>query len=342
MKTYNHLWQQLCTYEHLKASYDKAKEGKTYRASVQKFEEHYEEELSKLLIELQNKTYTPQLLKQFILRDPKTRKICVSDFRDRVVHHALINIIHPIFDPKLVYDSYASRVGKGTSLALRRFDQFKRKVTKNNTKSCYIFKADIKHYFQTVDQEILLDMIKKYIKDENVLWLIRKILNNYHGEEEGKGMPLGNWTSQFFANIYLNELDQFVKHKLKAKYYIRYVDDFIILHQSKETLIIYETKINKFLKALHLELHPDKCKIVLLQTGIRFLGFKNFYHHRIILRRNKQKIYARINSLLDGCSFNVNSKRSVLKTFYGWSGYARLGNSFNFRRKLIFHIIENL
>ncbi len=172
----------------------------------------------------------------FIIHDPKTRKISKSDFRDRVVHHALCNIIEPIFEKSFIYDSYANRLNKGALKALNRFDYFKKKVGKNNTRRCFILKADIKKYFENIDHNVLVNILKKKIIDNKVLWLIKKILDNcVRGGEDffsgKKGMPLGNLTSQFFANVYLNELDWFVKRKLKAKYFV-----FIIVFQ---TSLIY-------------------------------------------------------------------------------------------------------
>jgi len=150
-------------------------------------------------------------------------------------------------------------------------------VTKNLEPKCvgYVLKADIRHYFDTVDHEILLNIISVKIKDPNVIWLIKLILDNHKAEVKGKGMPLGNLTSQFFANLYLNELDQFVKHKMKVKYYIRYVDDFVIFHADKNTLESWKNDIDQFLICnLKVELHPEKSRIIALNKGITFLGFR--------------------------------------------------------------------
>ena len=220
-----------------------------------------------------------ELLKTFIFRDPKTRKISKSDFRDRVMHHALINMIEPIFDNSFIHDSYANRKGKGTLKALQRFDYFSRKVSKNNTRDCFVLKADIKHYFEEVDHEILLQIILKKIRDKNVIWLIKQILKNsanFKVERAiSKGMPLGNLTSQIFANLYLNKVDNFIKRRLKVKFYIRYVDDFVILSESREQLEEWEYKIRMFLKQnLNLELHEDKTRIISLKQGVDFIEIR--------------------------------------------------------------------
>jgi len=153
-------------------------------------------------------------------------------------------ILSNLYSRKIfIYDSYANRIGKGTLKAIQRFDYFKRKISKNNTKSCYILKADIKHYFENVNHNILINILKSKIVDKRIIALIKTILVNYSND---KGMPLGNFTSQFFANVYLNELDQFIKHEIKAKYYIRYVDDFVIFNNSKDKLLLIKI-LNLFL-----------------------------------------------------------------------------------------------
>src|SRR3989344_9542846 len=224
MNTYNKLYSKLCSYENLLLAYKKARKGKTKRNYVIKFENNLDFNLKLLQFELVNKIYGQRKLKLFIIRDPKTRKICKSSFRDRIVHHAIVNILKPIYEKIFIYDSYASRKNKGQHKALQRFDCFKRKISLNGRKlkgikdnnyvSGYCFKADIKKYFDNVNHKILIKIIKNKIKDEDIINLIRLILNNYYKT----GMPLGNYTSQFFANVYLNELDYFIKHELKAKY----------------------------------------------------------------------------------------------------------------------------
>ncbi|HLC32547.1 MAG TPA: reverse transcriptase/maturase family protein [Candidatus Nanoarchaeia archaeon] len=284
MKTYRSL--KLISIANLKEAYEKARKRKSRNQAVQEFDKHWQLHLVQLYKELKTGTYSPKPLKTFILRDPKTRTISVSDFRDRVVHHALVNVLQPIFEPRFIVDSYASRKGKGTTAALDRFYLFLRQVTRNgrvlrgaenkNTVVGFAFKADIKSYFDSVDHDVLFGILSKRVKDESVLWLIQKILDNYTSGTSGKGMPLGNWTSQFFANVYLNELDQFVKHQLKAKYYLRYVDDFIIVHSSKITLQEYEHRVRDFLRTLKLELHPTKCKIFPLGGGRACLDSAHF------------------------------------------------------------------
>ena len=161
----------------------KARKGKTKKDYVIEFEKDLIRNLLKLYEELKSQTYSPKSLKTFILRDPKTRKISKSEFRDRIIHHALVRVIESIFEPTFIYDSCANRKGKGNLFAIKIFEKFIRKVSKNDTAPCFILKADIKHYFQEVDHEILLNIIKRKIKDEKVIWLIKRILNNCANSE---------------------------------------------------------------------------------------------------------------------------------------------------------------
>jgi len=350
MKTYKNLYKEIISIGNLILAWRKARKGKTKKDYVKEFEQDLIANLFGLHNELKNQTYKPKQLKDFILRDPKTRKISKSTFRDRIVHHALVRIIEPIFDKGFIYDSCANRLGKGNLFAIKRFDIFKRKVTKNgktkgmfnkNQVKGYCLKADIKHYFEEVNHDVLLEIIFRKIKDEKVIWLIKRILTNFPigGTKNYKGMPLGNLTSQFFANVYLNELDYFVKHKLKAKYYIRYVDDFIILHKSKTQLEEWKIKIDKFLlQKLKLELHLDKSKVIPLSKGVDFVGFRNYYYHRLLRKRNLRKILFKIKRYKQG----VLPKEKMLESFQGWNAYAKWVNSLKLRRSIIRKIYSKM
>lgn len=332
MNSHKNLYEDIISLKNLILAYKKARKGKTKKDYVQEFKENLAYNLKLLHEELKNQTYKPFPLKIFILRDPKTRKISKSDFRDRVVHHALCNIIEPLFDKTFIYDSCANRIGKGTLFASKRFEKFQRKVTHNLSKEAYCLKADVRHYFQEIDRGILLKIIKRKIKDKNTIWLIKLILNNFNGE---KGMPLGNLTSQFFANVYLNELDQFAKHKLKAKYYIRYVDDFVILHTSKSQLENWKKEIDEFLKEkLKLELHTDKSRVINLSGGIDFIGFRNFYYFKLIRKRNIKNMERKIRL------FNQNEifYEKFFEIFQGWNAYAMWADSHKEINRLIAEI----
>ena len=350
MKSCRNLYDKICSFGNLYLAYRKARKGKSARWYVKEFEENLERNLLQLQNELQTMTYNPNPLKQFVIRDPKTRVISASAFRDRVVHHALCNIIEPIFEKTFIYDSYANRKGKGTHAALKRFDCFKRKASYNgktlpkavdrNYVYGYVLKSDIKHYFDSVDHDTMMRIISRRIRDDKVLWLIKKILDNH--SKKNKGMPIGNLTSQFFANVYLNELDYFVKHKLKAKYYIRYMDDFVILHPSRERLESYKAEINEFLKTIRLELHPEKSKIMPFHKGVNLLGFRVFYNYKLPKKSNIRQMSFRINNFIGLNKKGIMDKYEILERIEGWNAYAMHSNTFKLRKRIIKKVNKSL
>ena len=347
MKTYKNLYQKLYSHENLYLAYKKARKRKTKKIYVLKFEQNLKENLLSLQQELINKTYSPHLLKQFIIRDPKTRKISKSIFKDRIVHHIIVNILEPVYEPIFIYDSYASRKGKGQHKALERFDYFKRKVSKNGRKLLgikdknyvcgYALKIDIAKYFETINHEILINILRRKIKDENIIWLITKIIKNGIVERGGtlEGLPLGNYTSQFFANIYLNELDQFAKHTLKARYYIRYVDDIVILHNSKYVLERYKEEIIDFLKNLKLQIHPSKSRIIPLHQGVPLLGFRIFYFYKLLKEANLNQIKQRLEQWEIIYNKKLTDYTNLISKLEGWLAHAKHGKTFNLRTKII-------
>lgn len=334
--TYDNLYPKLCSYENLLLAFKKARKRKSLKPYVIEFEANLEDNLKQLQKELVTETYKPAPLKSFVISEPKTRKISKSHFRDRVVHHAICNLIEPIFENIFIHDSFANRKGKGVHSALKRFDKFKRKVSRNKSVVCYVFKADIRQYFETVDHEILIKILSNKIKDGKLINLIRKILTNYNSKIPGKSMPLGNLTSQFFANVYLNELDYFVKHKLKAKYYLRYVDDFVILHNSKYALERYKHLIKEFLKTqLKIALHPNKCKITPLSRGVGLLGYRVFYHHKLLRKSNLRKFQMKFSNLKESYFAKSIDKRDIAEFLSGWFGYAMHANTYGLRCKAL-------
>lgn len=218
------------------------RKGKSKRLDVQTFERNLEDNLFKLHEKLQNKTYKHGGYHSFYVNDPKQRHIHKASVADRIIHHLLYTFLYKLFDNTFIYDSYSCRLEKGTHKGVKRLEIFARKVSKNYTASCWALKYDIKKFFASINHEILLGLIMRKIQDEGILWLIKQIIDSFHSERgEGKGMPLGNLTSQVFANIYLNELDQFVKHKLKVKFYLRYADDFLFyqIKMSFTNILVY-------------------------------------------------------------------------------------------------------
>jgi len=345
MKTYNKLYKKTHLIENLTSAFKKARKGKSKKDYVINFESNLNKNLKLLHNELKNKTYKPHKLKKFIVRDPKTRIIHASIFRDRIVHHAIINILNPILEKTFIYDSFAGRKNKGTHEAVKRFEYFLRKVSSNGRKikkpfnnnsiRGFVLKADIKHYFATMNHKILISILRKNIKDEDFINLIKIVLDNFDTKIKGQGVPLGNYTSQFFANVYLNRLDYFVKHRLKAKYYIRYVDDFIILHKDKKVLEEYLIKIKKYLKNLRLELHPEKSEIYPLRNGITFLGYRIFYNYKLLRKRNINHFLNKLKEKLQFYHQGLISKEQLESFLQGWFGYSKFANTYNFRKKII-------
>ena len=327
-------WIEFCSVVNFTRAYEQARKDK-WSKEILDFDKNPKLRLVQLIREIHTGTYRPQPLKRFVLRDPKTRIISKSAFKDRIVHHAIVQTLQPRFEPVFIYDSYASRKGKSTLLAVDRFEQFTRKTSKNYTKDCFVLKCDITKYFDTVDHEILLTCIAKRASDKRFLALIRSLVENHASLQRGKGVPLGNWTSQFFANIYLNELDQYVKHELKVKQYIRYVDDFVIVHHNKKTLERYRDSIDNFLRNnVALTLHPSKCRIIDTRRGAPFLGFRVFPHHRLLVQRNIRKARTRLQEKAKLVKNGFKEIFSLQASFAGWNGYAKHANTYRLRKTL--------
>lgn len=342
VETYRNLYERIYAYDNLKLAWKRARNGKTKRDYVINFESDLENNINRLKRELETFTYAPAQLDTFIVRDPKTRKISASQFRDRVVYHALCNVIMPLFEKGFIYDSFANQKGKGTHKAIMRLGRFLRKVCvpyngvhNREAVSGFVLKSDVQHYFDTVDHETLLRILQKKIADRNTINLISLILKNHKTKAAGKGMPLGNLTSQFFANVYLNELDQFVKHDLKVKYYIRYVDDFVILHRNKRELQRLESQIGKFLRTkLMVQLHPDKSRITRIESGVTFLGFRVFYRYRLLKKSNAKRVWKRLDTLDARCKMGKMSIAQATDSINGWIAYAKFGNTYSLRSKV--------
>ena len=284
-------------------SWREFKRGKTKKADVMEFEKDLKYNIYSLHCRLANKTYNHLEYYSFYVKDPKLRLINKACVKDRVLHHAIFRILYSIFDPTFIFDSYSCRIGKGTHRAVNRLNEFAQKVSKNNTKTCYILKLDIKKFFDSINQDILINLIKRKIRDKNVIWLVNKIIKSFP-----KGLPLGNITSQLFANIYLNELDQFVKHKLKTRHYIRYCDDFVILSTDKVYLEGLIQEISYFLQNnLKLSLHPNKVILRKYRQGVDFLGYVIFPYHIALRIKTKNRMIKKIN-----CQ-NLQSYLGVLK-----------------------------
>lgn len=287
------------TFENIYKAYVSCKRRKANTLNHLQFCENLEENIFQLRDELISRTYRPGRSIAFIVEKPKIREIFAADFRDRVVHHLLCSYLEPIFERYFIYDSWACRKGKGTHGAMFRVRKFANILSTGATHDTYYLKMDIKSFFTSIDQNILYELIEKRVSNEEILWLSRVVIFHDCAHDippkiqskptlfdklpndkslftvaKGKGLPIGNLTSQFFANVYLNELDSYVKHVLKAKHYIRYVDDILILGANKKDLNTYRQKINVFVETkLNLVMHPAKQYIGRVSNGIDFVGY---------------------------------------------------------------------
>lgn len=289
-----------------------------------------EENLFQLHYELKNKTYQHSHYTAFNVCDPKLRRIHKACVRDRVLHHAIFRILYPIFDKTFIFDSYSCRNDKGTHRAVLRLEKFCLRLSHNNHRNIYALKCDIRKFFDSINQAILLKLIKKKIGDENAIWLIEKIIRSF-----GSGLPLGNVTSQIFANIYLNELDQFVKHKLKIKYYLRYCDDFIILSEDSNYLCGLIDIIEEFLgHELKLTFHPNKIIIRKHRRGIDFLGYVVLPYHRVLRTKTKKRILKKIWIKHKMVREELISKESFNQSLQSYLGVLKHCDGHKIRKKL--------
>jgi len=291
----NHSYENLISVDNLLEAWQEFLRGKRSKSDVQIFQFNLMNNILQLHEDLKNKTYKHGGYQEFKINDPKPRTIHKATVRDRLLHHAVYRILYSFYDKTFIADSFSCRNNKGTRKAINRFRKFSYIVSKNNTKTCWILKCDIRKFFANVNRQILSDMLSRSILDGKIVDLLNGIIFSFD-----KGLPLGNLTSQLFANVYLNELDQFVKHKLKITYYIRYADDFVIFSEDKKYLENLIFEISEFLEnKLKLQMHPDKIFIKTLSSGVDFLGWVNFSVHRTMIARiNKNPTVETLNSYL--------------------------------------------
>ena len=270
--------------------------GKNKKSDVQIFERHLMSNIISLHRDLKDRSYVHSSYEHFVICDPKRRDIHKATARDRLLHHALYRTLYPFFDRTFIADSYSCRNNKGTHKAMNRFRSFAGKVSKNHTRTAWVLKCDIRKFFASIDQKILLGILQEKIEGKDIVSLLSKILISFDSGVVGVGLPLGNLTSQLLVNIYMNEFDQYMKHKLKAKYYIRYADDFVVLSESKRYLEDVLKMQAQFLEEkLRLHLHPNKVSITTFVSGVDFLGWVHFPKHRVLRTVTKRKMFRKVN-----------------------------------------------
>lgn len=348
MKRYGNLYPKIFEFENLFLATRQAQKGKRYRDNVLEFNYHLETELIRLQQELTNKTYQPGAYRTFHLTNPKSRLISAAPYRDRVVHHALCNIIAPIFEKSFIYDSYANRVGFGTHRALKKFTKFARN-------SRYVLQCDIKKYFPSIDHEILKQLIRRKIKCHDTLWLIDTIINNSNDQEtvidyfggddllapinRKRGLPIGNLTSQFFANIYLNGFDHFVKEKLKVSKYARYVDDFGLFSDDWNFLAESRIAIEEYLATLRLKIHPIKSQLFATKIGVTFVGFRILPNRIRVRNSNLHQGRRRIKKLQANYAQGKIDWHQVNQSMQSWFAHLEHGDTWRLKQQIFSNLV---
>jgi len=318
-----HNFEDVVSIDNLLSAWQEFIRGKRRKRDVQVFSLNLMDNILSLHHDLANHTYNHGGYQAFNISDPKPRNIHKASVRDRLLHHAIYRKLYPFFDKTFTSDSFSCRLNKGTHKAINRFCSFGYIVGKNNTLTCWILKCDIRKFFANIDHDILKSILARYIPDQDILWLLSKIIDSFNSKP-GIGLPLGNLTSQLLVNIYMNEFDQFVKHKLRIKYYIRYADDFVVFSESSSYLEKLILEIQDYLeKRLKLILHPDKLFIKTLVGGIDFLGWVHFPDHRVLRTATKRRIIKRIGE---------NPKLETISSYLGMLKHGNTNGLINFLR----------
>lgn len=294
--------------ENLCEAWEEFIRGKRKKEDVQAYMVRLGDEIVSLHEDLMNDCYVHGTYMHFRVQDPKPRDIHKATVRDRLFHHAIHRKLYPFYDRLFIADSFSCRNRKGVHKALDRFNTMARKVSKNHTRTCWVLKCDIRKFFASIDHGILIGILSERISDARLLSVLSHLIGSFE-VTQGKGLPLGNLTSQLFANIILNELDQFVKRFLRVTSYIRYADDFVILSTKKEELCALLSLMNISLQdRLQLALHPDKVFIQTIASGVDFLGWIHFPHHRVPRTKTKCRTLSRIR---------VNPEHATLQSYLG-------------------------
>jgi retron-type reverse transcriptase len=285
--------------KHLFLCWEQFRRGKRKRKDVQIFERYLEDEIFQLHEELKTETYYHSSYRKFYIFDPKERHISKAYIRDRLVHHMVYNVLSEIYEPRFIFHSFSCRLGKGTHIGIEHLNRMLRRASLNNTRPCYGLKMDVCRFFDTVSHPILKRLLGQQIKDPKTLRLISLVIDSFKvssGTTGNKGIPLGNVTSQIFSNIYLHELDQFVKQDLKEPFYLRYCDDYVLISEDPIHLKMRIPMFAYFLKKdLHLEVHPKKISLRKWSSGIDFLGYFSFPNHQLMRTSSKRRMYRRLN-----------------------------------------------
>jgi retron-type reverse transcriptase len=351
MKRYGNLWPEIIDFENLLLAARQAQRGKRFRRNVLAFNYHREQELPRLQAELDDRTYQTGSYRTFRIHDPKSRLISAAPYHEslrdgkaeRVVHHALCNVIMPILERSLIADTYANRLGYGTHRALKRFTYFARS-------SRYILQCDVRKYFPSIDHEILKTLLRSKLKCPDTLWLINTIIDGSNEQDRvidyfpgddlltptqrRKGLPIGNLTSQFFANIYLSGLDHFIKEQLQIKKYLRYVDDFALFGDDRQQLADARLAIAAYLTTLRLKIHPIKSQLFETRYGANFVGFRILPDRIRVRNDNLRRARHRMKQLQQAYAEGQLTSKSLMQHLQSWEAHLLHGDTQSLRRDI--------
>jgi len=348
VNSYDKMHEEICSWDNLRLAHQKAARGKRGRRAAAAFEYNLADKLLALQEDLGAKSYQPGPYNSFYIHDPKHRLISAAPFRDRVVHHALCNIIEPIFERSFIYDSYANRAGKGTHRALNRAQSFARRFR-------YVLQCDVEQFFPAIDHQILRAALARKLASPGALWLVDKILAGGAGVLTGeyrmryfpgddlfaaarpRGLPIGNLTSQFWANCYLNSFDHFAKRELLCRGYVRYVDDILLFADDKSSLRFWRKAIVERLARLRLTMHPG-AHARPVGEGFPFLGFVVYPTHRRLKRRKVVAYRRKFKRLISGWVSGERTQEAVMVSLLGWINHVRYGDTWGLRRSMIAHL----
>jgi len=335
MKIYKNLFWLIISPQALFKAWEVFKSDKRNKPDVIEFEMDIEKHIFGLYRDLKQDMYHHGPYKGFWIHDPKVRRIHKATVRDRVLHHAVFKALNPIFEPTFIPNSFSCRIGKGTHKGMQKVAQMIRAVSRNNTRPCYALKCDVRKFFDSIDHNTLLSILEKRIKDKKVMHLMREVVGSFDASRtnlfDRKGVPIGNLTSQIFANIYMNEFDQFVKQVLKVKYYARYTDDFVIVSPDKAYLKDLLPPIQNFLKnTLYLELHPKKVTIRKHTHGIDFLGYVILPEHIKMRSKTKKRIPRKLHERVALYKRNEISETSLKSSLQSYMGVISHADAYEF------------
>jgi len=333
MKRLNNLWQPVISFDNLLSAYYQARRGKQHKSAVAEFTLHLESELFTLQQQLTDGSYQPGEYQLFTLYERKPRLIAAAPFRDRVVHHALMNIVEPPIDKQFIYDSYACRRSKGVHKAVARYQNWAKRYH-------YALKMDIQQYFPSVNLQLLKQKLRHRIKDAQVLNLFDKIIDSSPAITSGTGLPIGNLTSQFLANLYLDDFDHYVKEQLHIKAYLRYVDDFMVLDDDKKRLHQLRQQIQDYLLVHNrLRLHPNKAHIVPTHLGVDVLGYVVYPNKRLLRNDNGHRFIRKLRKLEKNYSTDKTTYADIKPHIMSWIGHAKHANTYGLRRQIFANVV---